>query len=370
MGSISLFLSAGDPSGDNAASRLVGELKEVLPGLTFCGLGGEKLLSLGQEQLADGNELAVLGFWEVARRALFFRRLLNRCAEEIRRRRPAAVIMVDYPGFNLRLAKKIKSLGIPIIYYISPQVWAWGKGRIADIRELVDLMLVILPFEREFYRRHGIDAHFVGHYLLEDIPSDYIDSPLPIKGTLCLLPGSRKQEIARMLPPMLDTSHRFNQLHGTRTVIAAIKDRFDYDAPMRRYSSGDIVVSYEDSRRIIHDSSLVLTASGTATLETAIIGRPMVVVYKTGFITYQIARRLVKLDSIALVNLVLGDKVVPELIQRQVRPDCILPHLTRFVEDSHYTQQMKARLDRTSELLGGSGASQRAAWLIAEHLSG
>ncbi|MFH1372376.1 MAG: lipid-A-disaccharide synthase [bacterium] len=368
MGSISLFLSAGDPSGDNAAARLVGELSDILPGLNICGLGGEKLRSLGQEQLADGDELAVLGFWEVARRALFFHRLLNRCAEEIRRRRPAAVILVDYPGFNLRLAKKIKPLGIPIIYYISPQVWAWGKGRIADIRELVDLMLVILPFEPEFYQRHGVDARFVGHYLLEDIPASYIGSPLPPKGTLCLLPGSRKQEIARMLPPMLDTAHRFNQLHGTRTVIAAIKNRFNYDTLMHRYSSGDIGVSYEDSRRIIHDSSLVLTASGTATLETAIIGRPMVVVYKTGFITYQIARRLVKLDSIALVNLVLGEKVVPELIQSRVCPKHILPELTRFVQESDYAPQVKANLDRTSELLGGTGASQRAARLIAEHI--
>jgi lipid-A-disaccharide synthase len=167
---------------------------------------------------------------------------------------------------------------------------------------------------------------------------------------------------------MLETARRFNRLYGTRAVIAGMKGRFDYEPLVRDYAGDDIMVSFEDSRRIIYESSLVLTASGTATLETAVIGRPMVVVYKTGFVTYQIARRLIRLDNIALVNLVLNERVVPELIQHQVTPENILPLLSRCYEDRPYVQRVKARLDTVPDLLGGTGASERAAQLIAECL--
>jgi lipid-A-disaccharide synthase len=370
MDPTTFFLSAGDLSGDNAASRLMRALKSHFPKLEFFGLGGEKLKQLGQDQLADGDELAVLGFWEVAKRYGFFSRLLYRCVDEITRRRPAAAIFVDYPGFNLRLARRIKPLGIPVIYYISPQVWAWGQSRVSDIKRFVDLLLVILPFEKDFFRGHGIDAHFVGHYLLEDIPREYIRSPLPIDGPLCLLPGSRPQEMERILPPMLQTARQFNRRYGTKGTIAGIKGRFDYERVIGECVSDDISLSYKDSRQIIFESSLVLTASGTATLEAAIIGRPMVVVYKTGLLTYQIARRLIKLDKIALVNLVLGEKVVPELVQHQVKPKQILSELNTFHNDHQYMQGVKAKLDTVADLLGGPGASERTAELIYEHVRG
>ncbi len=367
----SVFLSAGDPSGDNAASRLVTALRSLIPDLSVFGLGGEKLKTLGQRQLAGGSDLAVIGFWEVARRARFFLRLLDQSAEEIRRRRPAAIILVDYPGFNLRLARKARPLGIPIFYYISPQLWAWGRRRTEDIRELVDLMMVILPFEESYYRRHGIAAHFVGHYLLEDIPLSFQRSPIPQRSapSLCLLPGSRKQEIERMLPPMLRTACLFQQLYGGAALVAGIKGTFEYDRCLSRYA-GDFStsISYGNAQQALFESNLVVTASGTATLETGIIGRPMVVVYKTGTITYQIARRLIKLDSIALVNLVLGQKVVPELIQRDANPSALLPVLKRYVEDPEHTRQVKAKLDTIPQRLGGVGASDRAARLIADRL--
>jgi len=370
VGTTTLFLSAGDPSGDNAASRLIGALKETVPQLSVFGLGGERLKRLGQEQLISGADLAVLGFWEVAKRYPFFRKLFHRCVNEIRRRRPTAVILVDYPGFNLRLAKEIKPLGIPIVYYISPQVWAWGKRRVEAIKKHVDLMLVILPFEEAFYRQRGIKVHFVGHYLLEEIPKEYLSSPIPANETisLSLLPGSRPQEIERMLPFMLESARQFNRLYGAKAIVAGIKDFFDYEKYLDRYISNNITISFEDSRKTIYESSLVLTASGTATMEAAIIGRPMVVVYKTGLITYRIARRLIQLDNIALVNLVLGEKVVPELIQRRMKPEYIVPELRKYREDKQYWQQVKTRLDTMPDLLGGTGASKRAARLIAEHI--
>ncbi len=365
-----LFLSAGDLSGDNASARLVASLRTLDPELRLFGLGRTKLRQLGQDQLAEGNDLAVIGFWEVARRFFFFRRLMHRCVDEITRRRPEAIVLVDYPGFNLRLAKRVKHLGIPIIYYISPQLWAWGKKRLAQIEELVDLMLVILPFEQRFYENTRVNACFVGHYLLEDIPAQYIASEPPDKksGGLALLPGSRPQEIERMLHPMLETARAFTRAHGTRAVVAGVEGAFDYESAMAPYRGDAISISFDDSRRLIHDSALVLTASGTATLETGIIGRPMVVVYRTGEITYQIARRLITLDKIALVNLVAGREIAPELLQHEATPERMLEALNRYWDhDAHYRQTLD-RLREVPGLLGGLGASDRAAHLIVGHI--
>jgi len=367
MGKPVIFISAGDPSGDNAVSHLITALKKITPDIEFFGLGGPRLKELGQTQLAPSNDLAVLGFWEVARRYFFFRKLFYRCVDEIKNRRPAFVLLVDYPGFNLRLAKKIKPLGIPVIYYISPQIWAWGKGRIKQINRLVNLMLYILPFEASLYDENEVESEFVGHYLLDDIPDDYIKSPLPGNNQIALLPGSRPQEIDRMLRPMLEAVRLLREKHDIKAVIAGVKDCYDYEKVLRDYGDG-VDLSYDDSRRIIRYSQLVLTSSGTATLETGIIGRPMVVVYKTGFITYHIARNLVKLDMIGLVNLVQGEKVVPELIQGEANPRNMAAALEKYLTDVAYTGRVKLKLDRTPDILGGPGASRRTAEIISEYL--
>jgi len=363
-----LFISAGDPSGDNATGRVVEHLKSKYADLGLFGLGGPRLKSLGQEQLADSADLAVLGFWEVARRYLYFRRLFHTCIDEIKRRKPSAVVLVDYPGFNLRLARKLKPLGIPIVYYISPQVWAWGKKRLHQIQAFVDRMLVILPFEEAFYREHGVACDFTGHYLLEDIPSEYISSPPPENRQIALLPGSRRQEIHRMLVPMLKTAVLMHRRYGAKSVVAGVRGIFDYESACARFGSDIITINYNDSRKVIHDSDIVLTASGTATLETGIIGRPMVVMYRTGFVTYQIARRLVTLDKIALVNLVLGEKAVPELIQNEAIPAALTRELGRFWEDGPYRAAVIAKLGKVPGVLGGRGASVNAAGIIEEYL--
>jgi lipid-A-disaccharide synthase len=363
-----LFISAGDPSGDNATSRLVDELKKNHPSLAYFGLGGPRLLAHGQEQLASHHDLAVLGFWEVLKRASYFRNLLKNCEKVIETRRPNCILLVDYPGFNLRLAKRVKRLGIPIVYYISPQIWAWGKRRIGLIKRLVDQMIVILPFEEQFYQNAGVPVEFVGHYLLEDIPAGYISSAAPKQGKIALLPGSRPQEIDRMLKPMLDAAANINRRHGTTAVVAAVNIGYDYESIAAPYASSGISVSYESSRKLLYESDLALTASGTATLETGIIGRPMVIVYKTGFITYLIARTLVTIDKIGLVNLVLGEKVVPELIQNEVSPQRMASELTRYLDDRSYADKIKCRLDELPGILGGPGASARAAQLIGRYL--
>ncbi|MEE8576716.1 MAG: lipid-A-disaccharide synthase, partial [candidate division Zixibacteria bacterium] len=348
--------------------RLISILKKRREELALTGLGGERLKSLGQKQLADPEQLAVLGFWEVARHYFFFRRLMKKCEEEIRRNRPSCILLVDYPGFNLRLAKRIKDTGIPIVYYISPQVWAWGGKRVTQIAKLVDLMILNLPFEKPFFDHHKIENRLVGHYLLEDIPTDYIASEVPGSRQLGLLPGSRYQEIERMLPAMLSAARLHIKAYGGKAVVAGIRNRYDYEAAIKAFGSDAITVRYDDPRGVICQSNLVLVASGTATLETGIIGRPMVVIYKTGWLTYQIAKRLVKLDTIGLVNLVLGRKVVPELIQLEASPERMAAELSRLMTDKEQTMQISAQLKRLPDLLGGKNGSEEAALLLEAYL--
>lgn len=363
-----LFISAGDPSGDTAASMAVTELLKLEPqNLTFFGLGGHKLRLLGQEQFANPDDLAVLGFWEVAKRYYYFRRLFHVCVAEIKRRKPNAIVLVDYPGFNLRLAARVSELGIPVIYYIAPQVWAWGKWRIPALKKHVTKLLVILPFEQEFFARHGIDSTFVGHYLLDDIPVSLQASPPSDESRLALLPGSRVQEIQAMLPIMLKTANGLYRKSGVISKIAALEGRFDYESEVRKSGAEGVDVHYNSARNVLADSRYALVASGTATLETGIIGRPMVILYKTSQITYWLARRLVRLDSIGLVNLVLGSKVAPELIQDEANPENILAALTRLSELNEYGR-VREQLLLTSGLLGGRGSSKRAAGVIAHYL--
>lgn len=360
-----IFISAGDPSGDNAGGLLLSAIKKSSKA-TFLGLGGKRMLNQGQEQLTDSSRLAVMGFWEVIKHYGFFRQLFYKCVDEIKSRRPSCVVLIDYPGFNLRLAKEVKKLGIPVIYYISPQVWAWGHKRVEEIKKNVDRMIVILPFEKEFYERHGMECDFVGHYLLEDIPTSHISSPIPTNGQIAILPGSRPQEIKRLLPAMLEAVGRFNREYGTKGVIAGVRGVFDYESVLKRFESAKISVEYDNPRKVIFESSLVLTKSGTATLETAIIGRPMVVAYKTSFLTYHIAKNLIKLDRIALVNLVLSKKVVPELIQSEANSNNMYAELKKLRDNKDAIVEIKRELDRVPDLLGGTGASQRAAEIILQ----
>jgi lipid-A-disaccharide synthase len=364
-----LFISAGEQSGDNAGALLISALKKKKVGLSFFGLGGNRMKAAGQVQLADISSLAVMGFWEVAQRYFYFRALFNRCLEEIKIKKPCCVILIDYPGFNLRLAKEIKKLGITVIYYISPQIWAWGQNRVEEIRQNIDKMMVILPFEKVFYAKHGINCEFVGHYLLEDIPSSYISSPVPSNGQIGIFPGSRKDEIDRLLLPMLATASQFNKQFGAKAVIAGVDGVFNYDKLLRKVADDNISIVYDDPRKVIFESCLVLTKSGTATLETAIIGRPMVVCYRTGLITYQIARRLIKIDKIAMVNLVLGKKVAPELIQSDANSDSMFRELELLYRDKQKFHTMKKELDKIPQLLGGTGASEKAANLVLSFLN-
>lgn len=368
MGPRSIFISAGDPSGDNACGQLIASLQQTFPDLELFGLGGPRMKKLGQRQLAEAGDLAVLGFWEVAKRFFYFRGLLNNCVWQIEENRPAVVLLVDYPGFNLRLARKIQGFGIPVVYYISPQIWAWKKDRIHLIKRTVDLMLLILPFESEIYQEHELPHRMVGHYLLDDIPREYINSTPPENSQIALLPGSRPQEVERMLGPMLAAVKKMQASQELTAVVAGVRGVADYESAIKNSGVRKVVVEYGNTRQVIYESRLAICASGTATLECGLIGRPMVVVYRTGWITYQIAKRLVKLDTIALVNLVLGEKAVPELIQNEACPKRIAEEALLFLSDRSRFDRTVAVLELVSERLGGPGASRRAAEAIGAFL--
>ena len=365
---IDIFVSAGDPSGDIAGGHLLKQLIEINNNCRFFGLGGRRMAALGQEQFVPGDKLAVIGFWEVAKKFSFFKNLLENTVREITVRRPKAIILIDYPGFNLRLAKKIKALNIPIIYYISPQIWAWGGKRIKLIKKLVDLMLVILPFEKDIYDRVGLKNKFVGHYLLDDIPPEYIKAPYNIESDLIsLLPGSRPQEIEKMLPVLLDTARLLQKEKKWRFAVAAIEGNFDYQKYLNNIDF-PIEIQKGKTRELIAQSRLVITSSGTATLETGIIGRPMIVIYKTGTITYLIARSVVKLDMIALINISAGKKIVPELIQSFASPANIADETQKILDNPQAALNIVSQLNQVTDNLGGSGVAKRAAQAVWEFI--
>ncbi|MDD4051493.1 MAG: lipid-A-disaccharide synthase [candidate division Zixibacteria bacterium] len=363
-----IFIAAGDPSADFPGKNLIDEIRRDCPDIGLFGLGGPLMQQAGLKPIADCRDLAVMGFFEVVPKLFFFRRLMVRTVGMIAERRPKAVILMDYPGFNLRLAKRIKPLGIPIIYYISPQVWAWGKGRVAAIKRLIDLMLVIFPFEEKFFREHGIEAHFVGHPLVDryrDIPDKTsCRAKLGYGGSeriIAILPGSRIQEIRRMLPVMTGAADIIvNKLRDVRLMLAAVPG-IDIEIYRKIIGPRKIDIRAGVTPEMLSASDLVVTSSGTATVEAAYFGTPMIVVYKTGFATYQIARRLVSVDSIGMVNIIAGRKIVPELIQSAATAETIATQALQLLQDKTRYDTMVHGLMSVREALG-SGNAGRNAW--------
>jgi lipid-A-disaccharide synthase len=369
----SIFISAGDPSADFPGKNLIDEIRRPCPDLEIFGLGGPMMQKAGLRPLVEHEKLAVMGFWEILPKFFFFRNLLNRIADEIKAKKPRVLILIDYPGFNLRLASRIKPLGIPIVYYISPQVWAWGKKRLDDIKRLIDLMLVIFPFEEEFYRGRGINARFTGHPIVDRFQA------VPDKATcrqtlgldadkklIALLPGSRLQEVKRMLPTMTDAAIMIKEKLDNCMFITARVEDIDQSQYSNIIGDRDIPLIAGRTPELISAADFVITSSGTATIETAYFQTPMIVIYKTGFFTYQIARRLVTLDSIGMVNIVAGRRTVPELIQHKAAPAAIASHVSEIMTNEDLYIRMVEDLKSVRDKLGTGGAGRRAADAIQE----
>lgn len=370
-----LLIVAGEVSGDRHAADLVTALQKRNPDLEFIGIGGDRLKDVGVTLLYHISHLAFLGFVEIIKHIPFIRRVFNRLKGEVRKGIEAA-ILVDYPGFNLRLARTLKKRGIPVIYYICPQMWAWGEGRVRKFRKYVDLPLVIFQFEREFFERHGVKSHFVGHPLLDQIPK-HIDE-LQFRETyqialdkmiIGLFPGSREKEVERILPIMVEAILGLK----TRPHIQAVVAKTPHlDAQLYQTYLGNLpgfTLIDSDTHRLMKASHVALVASGTATLELAYVGTPSVVLYVLSPITYWLGRQVVKIRNIALANIVLGKTVFPEFIQKQASPENVLKALNMLIDDELHYAEVKKELARTADILGKPGASDRAADLIIHFLS-
>ena len=374
-----LLVVAGEASGDQHGARMLRELKRLRPGVRAFGLGSAQLAAEGVDLVADSREISVVGISEalgILPRAKEIQDLLVAACEK---RRPAVAVLIDFPEFNLRLARKLKWLGIPVVYYISPQVWAWRRGRVKSISELVDRMLVLFAFEADFYRRHGVAASHVGHPLVDEIgilPGIWDDpqralSTGPLR--LALMPGSRRSEVRSLLPRMIAAAHALRrQVEVEPVLIQAPSLSAEFLAPyLADYAATagkPLDVVPEDRFQAIADSHLVLCASGTATLEVGLLGTPMLVLYRLGLWSYLLARLLVRLPHFSLVNLVLGRSAVPELLQRETEPENVAAEALALLQSPARLTAMRQDLAALRPALGRSGASQRAAREIAASL--
>lgn len=363
---------AGEASGDLHGARLVSELRRLVPGLVTFGLGGDELRAAGLQPVAHSSEVAVVGITEVLRVLPRIKEVFAALLSEVDRRRPDAAVLIDFPDFNLRLARELEKRGLRVVYYISPQVWAWRKGRVRTIAKLVDRMLVLFPFEVDFYRKHDVEVVHVGHPLVDEVPQlpqtwDRGEPDGPFR--VALLPGSRLSEVEALLPTMLQAVRRLaDELPVAVSLIRAPTVPLEMLEEQIELSGLPVRIVSEDRFAAIADSHLALCASGTATLEVGLLGTPMIVLYRLGFWTWSLAKALVRLPSISLVNLVLGRPVVPELIQGNANPERIAAEAERVLLEDDVREEMRRGLAELRGRLGEGGASGRAAKEVAEIL--
>lgn len=359
-----IYIIAGEASGDLHGANLVKAFHALREDIDWRGWGGDRMAAAGVTLKKHIRDLAFMGFAEVVMNLKTILGNLSACKEDIKAFKPDAVILIDYPGFNLRIAPFLKSLGIQVHYYISPQIWAWKSNRVHAIKKYTDRVYCILPFEKDFYARYGMDVEFVGHPLLDELKDGPFAEPLE-NPLIALLPGSRKQEISKMLPVMLAMVEEF----PSYTFKIAAAPSIDLSFYKSLIGKKDVDLVEGGTYALLRSSHAALVTSGTATLETALIGIPEIVCYRGNSISYAIARQLVKVEYISLVNLIMDEEVVKELIQSDLNPKKLKKELSRIVENGPERDEMKASFLQLKAKLGGPGASERAARSMLERIS-
>lgn len=351
------FIIAGEASGDLHASNLVKEIIKLDKSAVFKGVGGEHMQKVSVDILFGLDRLAFMGFYEVLKNLRTINRNFNEVKKAILASKPDVIILIDYPGFNLRMAKWCKHHGFKVVYYIAPQIWAWNEKRVEIIKKNVDLVLCILPFEVAFYTKHNYsNAHFVGHPLL-DCQQSMDNSQLLIendlKNNIALLPGSRKQEITKLLPVYLEVAKQYPNEQFKIAGISRLKHLYNYELPQ------NVIIKWNSVNEILQQAKAAVVCSGTASLETALRNVPQVVCYKTSWLNYQIGKRLAKVDFISLPNLIANKKIVTELIQHDCTVETIKTELDKLLNTSnpHFYEAL-------FEKIGEKGASEKAARLI------
>ena len=367
------YIVAGEASGDLHASNLIKAIREKDPAAQFRGCGGDLMQQVGANLLMHYKDMAFMGFWEVFVHLPEVLGNIKRCKADILEWKPDVLVLVDYPGFNLRIAKFAKQHHIKVVYYISPQIWAWKKGRIKQIKRDVDEMMVILPFEKDFYAKHDMKVHYVGHPLLdavsrdlperEDVRNFKTNNQLDDRPIIALLPGSRKQEINAILPQMLQMVELFPQYLFVVSTVSWLPKEL-YDKHLQGY---DVIRICDQTYPLLANAKAAIVASGTATLETAMIGTPQVVCYAGSELSYLIAKHLISgINYISLPNLIMDAPVVTELIQHDYNTERLQKELRLITEDDANIAAMKAQYEELYTRLGNGSASQKAAAVVIQ----
>ncbi len=370
-----IMIMAGEASGDLHGANLAREIRRQDPSIAFYGVGSRNMKNAGVHLLADASQISVVGATEVITHLRPLCRVFNSLKRFLDTDRPDLLILIDFPDFNIMLGKKAKKLGIPVLYYISPQVWAWRKGRIKTIAALVKAIVVVFPFEVALYRNAGADVRFVGHPLTDVVKSAYNQAEAKAqfglaagKRTIAILPGSRRREITHLLPDMLRAagilSQRFQDIQFILPLAPTLSE--DFVRPFLRNSP--IPVTLVDGRvyDVLRASDAALVTSGTATLETGLMAVPMVIAYRVSALSYFIGRMIVDVDHIGLVNIVAGKRIAPELVQREATPQNMADAMAVLLADQERYGKMKAELTGIRAQLGAAGANARVAAVVLE----
>lgn len=368
-----IFIIACEPSGDSHGAHLVEELKNLAPGIEFTGLGGPKMAAAGVRLLEDMTRISALGLGDVLRLYFTYLKIFNHALAEVETLKPDALILIDSPAFNLRFAKKIKKR-FPVFYYIAPQIWAWGGRRIHTIQKTVSKMLVILPFEKAIYDKAGVPCEFVGHPLLDsmDVQTDRpaLRGELKIKPgerAVGILPGSREKEVKRILPLMLESARLLKKKMPETVFFLSCSpnvSRTLYEKVLQQFTALNVRISEKPMREIVSALDFAFVTSGTATLETALLGIPFFLFYKASWTTYVLGKRLIRVSFLGLVNLLAGKRVVPEFIQNDIHPETVAHEAEVLLKNPALYEEMKKEFQKVRSLLGTSGASLRAAQAV------
>jgi lipid-A-disaccharide synthase len=367
-----IYIIAGESSGDTHGAVLMREIARLVPGVQFFGAGGPQMQKIAQGQFTDWTQEAVVGLWDVVVKYPYFREKFYQMYREIRQLGPAVVIFVDYPGFNLRLAHYLrrKQFSGKLIYYISPQVWAWNRGRIPRMAAFLDLMICIFPFEKSLYEASGLKTEFVGHPMIEELDRQRIDEPR-VPNLVALLPGSRSREIKRIFPVMLaaakllrakDAALRFEASAASENACVFMQKL------VAEAGLSDIPIGVKHSCELMQRAWVGMVASGTATLESSFYLLPFVLIYKVAWLTYLPGRLLIRVDHLGMPNILAGKEIVPEFIQHEALPDRIADSVWKLYSDSTQREAMVSEMARIIQLLGGKGAGQRAAEAVVREL--
>lgn len=361
------YVITGEASGDLHGANLIHHIFSVDSSAQIRAWGGNRMQNEGATIVKSIDEMSFMGFWEVATSLNKILKLLSLCKKDLKSFNPDVVILIDYPGFNLRIAKYAKSIGLKVVYYISPQVWAWHRSRVYDIKKYVDVMIPILPFEKDFYRQYDVNVEYYGHPLVDEIEKHRRTENKEFRDSIAVLPGSRRSEIERMLPIFADVARKMPTQNFTVAAMSNIGIEY-YNKILQNHIPDNMNFAIDCTYDILSNAKAGIITSGTATLETAIFGLPQVVCYKTNPITYKIARYVAKIKYISLVNLILDKPLLTELIQHDCNSCRIVEELRKITEDEAHITNMREGYSELLRKLNKEGVSKKIATAIVEGL--